>query len=99
MRSFFVYISSRLKQMPFALHVLALLCIFAPIFAFGFYYRGELPGGLPKVLLTAIGSAVFVYGLALASWTVVATTPQSHRIRLSGPWRLLATFYAGSIRG
>jgi hypothetical protein len=58
--------------------------VFTPIFAFGFYIRGdsEVSVGLPKVLLIAIGSAVFVYGLLLAtrwsrplliSYLVVAT--------------------------
>jgi glucan phosphoethanolaminetransferase (alkaline phosphatase superfamily) len=58
---------TRLKQMPFALHALTYICVFMPIFAFGFYYRGELPGGLSEVLLLAIGSAVFVYGFLQAT--------------------------------
>jgi hypothetical protein len=67
MRSLFVHISGRLKQMPFGLRALTCICVFVPIFGFGFYYRGELPGGLPKVLLTAIGSAVFIYGFLQAT--------------------------------
>jgi hypothetical protein len=69
MRSVIVYISSRLKRMPFGLHLLTGLCVFAPIFALCFYIRGDLqvPVGLPKVLLIAIGSAVFVYGFLQAT--------------------------------
>jgi hypothetical protein len=69
MRSFFVFIGRRLKQMPMGIHFLLLFCILAPIFALGFYIRGDpkVPVGLPKVLLTAIGSAVFVYGFLLAT--------------------------------
>ena len=41
MRSGFVYISSRLKQMPFGLHLLTGLSVFAPVLALGFYIRDE----------------------------------------------------------
>jgi len=69
MRSVFTFISNRIKQMPFGIRLLSVLCVFAPIFAFGFYFRGdsEVPVGLPKVLLIAIGSAVFVYGFLQAT--------------------------------
>ena len=69
MRPIFVYISSRLKQMPLALHFLTLLAVSAPVFALGFYIRGDsqVPVGLSKVLLIAIGSAVFVYGFLQAT--------------------------------
>jgi hypothetical protein len=69
MRALFALIISRLKQMPFGIRLLSGLCVFAPIFAFGFYIRGdsEVPVGLPKVLLMATGSAVFVYGFLLAT--------------------------------
>ena len=70
MRSFFTFISSRINQMPFGIRLLSVLCVFAPIFAFGFYFRSDskVPVGLPKVLLIAIGSAVFVYGFLRATW-------------------------------
>jgi hypothetical protein len=69
MRALCVFILSRLKQMPFGIRLLTGLCVFAPIFAFGFYIRGDsqVPVGLPKVLLMAIGSTVFVYGFLLAT--------------------------------
>jgi hypothetical protein len=56
--------------MPFALHGLSWLCMVPPVFAFGFYIRGDsqVPDGLLKILLTAMGSAVFVYGFFQATW-------------------------------
>jgi hypothetical protein len=75
MSSLFVYIGSRLKQMPIGLHLLIILALFAPIFALGlhfhftdFAYSSQFHVGLPKVLLIAVGSAVFVYGLLQATW-------------------------------
>ena len=55
--------------MPGGLRWLSGLCVFAPIFALGFYFRGDsqVPVGLLKVSLIAIGSAVFVYGFLLAT--------------------------------
>jgi hypothetical protein len=69
MRALFVFIVSRLKQMPFGIRLLSGLCVFTPIFAFSFYIRGDsqVSVSLPKVLLIAIGSAVFVYGFLLAT--------------------------------
>jgi hypothetical protein len=69
MRSLFVFIFSRLKQMPFGIRLLSGLCVFAPIFALVFYIRGDsqVPVDLPKVLLIATGSAVFVYGFLQAT--------------------------------
>ncbi|HEX9047475.1 MAG TPA: hypothetical protein VF988_10650 [Verrucomicrobiae bacterium] len=69
MRALFVFIISRVKQMPFGIRLLSGLCVFAPIFALGFYVRGDsqVPVGLPKVLLIAVGSAVFIYGFMFAT--------------------------------
>jgi hypothetical protein len=69
MRAIFVFILSRLKQMPFGIRLLSGLCVFAPIFAFGFYIRGDsqVPVGLPKVLLIALFCAVFIYGFLQAT--------------------------------
>jgi hypothetical protein len=69
MRSLYAFIISRLKQMPFGIRLLSGLCVFAPIFALGFYIRGDsqVPVGLSKVFLIAIGSAVFVYGFLCAT--------------------------------
>jgi hypothetical protein len=69
MRAIFVFIVSRLKQMPFGIRLLSGLCVFTPILVFSFYIRGDsqVPVGLPKVLLIAIGSAVFAYGFLLAT--------------------------------
>ena len=69
MRALFVHIRSRLKQMPSGLHLLTILSVFTPVMAFMFYYRGDsqIPVGLPKVLLTAICCAVFVYDFLQAT--------------------------------
>jgi hypothetical protein len=69
MRALFAFISNRIKQMPFGIRLLSGLCVFAPMFAFGFYFRGdsEVPVSLPKVLLIALGSAVLVYSFLLAT--------------------------------
>ena len=55
--------------MPFGIRLFSGLCVFAPIFAFDFYFRGdsEAPVSLSKVLLIALGSAVLVYGFLLAT--------------------------------
>jgi hypothetical protein len=74
MRSAFVYFSSRLKQMPTGLHLLILLAMFAPVLALGLHYRladirgaSQVHVGLPKVLLIAICSALFIYGVLRAT--------------------------------
>ena len=69
MRSLVDYIANRLKQMPSGIRLFSGLCVFAPIFALSFYIRGDsqVPVGLPKVLLIAVVSAVFVYGFLLAT--------------------------------
>ena len=69
MRSLFVFIINRLKQMPSGIRLFSGLCVFAPIFALGFYIRGDsqIPVGLPKVLLIAASSVVFIYGFLLAT--------------------------------
>jgi hypothetical protein len=69
MRYLFVYIGNRLNRMPSLLYLLILLCVFAPIFAFGFSIRDDpqAPIGLPEVLLIVVGSAVFAYGFLRAT--------------------------------
>ena len=69
MRTLFVFIISRLKQMPFGIRFLFGFCVFVPIIALVWYLRGDsqVPVGLPKVLLTAICCAVFGYGFLLAT--------------------------------
>jgi hypothetical protein len=70
MRSLFVFITSRIKQMPFGIRLFSGLCVFAPIFALSLYARGDsqISIGLSKVLLMAIGSAIFIFGFLLATW-------------------------------
>lgn len=69
MRSAFVYISGRLKEMPASLHGFTALSVFAPIFALGFYFRGgpQVHVGLPRILAIAIFCAVLIYGLLQAT--------------------------------
>ena len=69
MRSIFTLVISRIKQMPFGLRLISGLCVFATFFALGFYIRGDsqVPVGLPKVLLIAFGSAIFIYGFLQAT--------------------------------
>jgi hypothetical protein len=72
MRALFVYITSRLKQMPRGIRLLTGLCVFAPIFGlylhFHFPIGSEGHVGLSKVLPVAIGSVVFLYGFLQAAW-------------------------------
>ena len=69
MRTFFSFIAGRIRQMPFGIRLLSGFCVFVPIFALGYYLRGDsqAPVGLPKVLLTAICCAIFGYGFLLAT--------------------------------
>ncbi|MFZ0826009.1 MAG: hypothetical protein WAO02_01170 [Verrucomicrobiia bacterium] len=71
MRSLFIFISNRVKQMPFGIRLLSVLCVFAPTFGLWLHFQSAdgLPDyvGLPKVLLIAICSAVFLYGFLLAA--------------------------------
>lgn len=69
MRPIFIYLRDRYKRMPVSIHGLTLLCVCVPILALGFYIRNDPPvrGGLPKVLLIAICSVVFIYGFLQAT--------------------------------
>ena len=84
MRSVFIYIGSRFKQMPLVLHAFTGLSLFMPIFAFGFYIRDDshTQVSLPKVLLITACCAAFIYGFLQATrwsrpliviWLVVAS--------------------------
>jgi hypothetical protein len=60
--------------MPIGLHFLTILAVFAPVFALGLHFRfagiqdgSQVHVGLPKVLLIAVCSALFIYGVLQAT--------------------------------